>query len=77
MKVWLPRETSNVLATVNLQITPVDAVITITRGDQVLDEESWRFERRVGQAEADEFAKAVFDVAYDCLNYMTHGDDRR
>lgn len=62
------------LATVTMQITPVEATVTITRGDRVIDEEHWHFERKIGQSEADEFAKAIFDDAYDAINYLTHGD---
>jgi hypothetical protein len=63
-----------VLASLTIQLEPTGAVLTVTRGDAVIDEERWRFERRIGQAEADEFAKAIFDCAYDTMNFLAHGD---
>jgi hypothetical protein len=63
-----------VLASLTIKLEPTGAVLTVTRGDAVIDEERWQFERRIGQAEADEFAKAIFDCAYDTLQFLTHGD---
>jgi len=63
------------LARVELVISPLEAKLTIWRGDDVLEDETWSFGRQVGRSEAREFAKAVFDEAYDALNYMVHGDD--
>ena len=63
------------LAEVRLVIAPQEARLTIRRGDEIVDDEVWSFGRKVGRSEAQEFARAVFDDAYDAMNYMVHGDD--
>ena len=63
------------LAEVRLIILPREAKLTISRGDEVVDEELWTFDRQIGRSEAQEFARAVFDDAYDGVNYMVHGED--
>lgn len=62
------------LAEVRLVITPTAARLTIVKGEKTLDDEVWTFDRKVGGTEAAEAAKAVFDDAYDALNWMVHGD---
>jgi len=62
------------LAQVTLTITPHAARLTLTKGDKHLDDEVWTFDRKVGSTEAAEAAKAVFDDAYDALNWMVHGE---
>jgi hypothetical protein len=64
------------LAEVRLVIAPMEARLTIRRGDEIVDDEIWSFGRKVGRAEAQEFARAVFDDAYDGMNFMVHGDER-
>lgn len=62
------------LAEVRMVITPKEARLTIRRGDDVVDDEVWTFDRKLGRAEAMELARAVFDDAYDGVNWMVHGD---
>ena len=63
------------LADVRLVIAPREARLTIRQGDDIVDDETWTFPRQIGRSEAMEFARAVFDDAYDGINYMVHGDD--
>lgn len=63
------------LAKVELIIAPKEARLVITKGDHVVEDEVWKFGRQIGKSEAAEFARAVFDDAYDGMNYMVHGDD--
>lgn len=63
------------LAEVRLVLTPKEARLTIRRGDDIIDDELWTFGRNVGSSEAQEFARAVFDDAYDVVNIMVHGDE--
>jgi hypothetical protein len=63
------------LARVELVIAPTEARLTLRRGDDIVEDEVWSFGRKIGRAEAAEFARAVFDDAYDALNFMVHGDD--
>jgi hypothetical protein len=64
-----------VLAEVKLTIAPTGATLTVMKGDKVVDEELWSFGRKIGSSEAADAAKAVFDDAYDALNWMVNGDE--
>ena len=63
------------LAEVKLVIAPTEARLTISRGEEIVDDEVWSFGRKIGKAEAREFARAVFDDAYDGINFMVHGEE--
>jgi hypothetical protein len=63
------------LARVELIIAPEEARLTIRKGDDIVEDEIWKFGRKIGRSEAAEFARAVFDDAYDGMNFMVHGDD--
>jgi hypothetical protein len=63
------------LAEVRLVITQTNARLTIRKGDDVVDDEVWSFERRIGGSEAMEVARAIFDDSYDAFNWIVHGDD--
>jgi len=62
------------LAKVELVIAPKEARLTIRKGDEIVEDEIWSFGRKIGRSEAAEFARAVFDDAYDSINFMVHGD---
>ena len=63
------------LAKVELVIAPTEARLTIRKGDDIVEDEVWKFGRKIGRSEAAEFARAVFDDAYDGMNWIVHGDD--
>ena len=63
------------LARVELIIAPEEARLTIRKGDDIVEDEVWKFGRKIGRSEAAEFARAVFDDAYDGMNWIVHGDD--
>jgi hypothetical protein len=63
------------LSEVRLVIAPKEARLTIVRGDKIVEDEIWSFGRSIGRSEAAEFARAIFDDAYDGMNLMVHGDD--
>jgi hypothetical protein len=63
------------LAKVELVIAPKEARLTLFKGEVVIEDEVWSFGRQIGRSEAAEFARAIFDDAYDGMNFMVHGDD--
>lgn len=63
------------LAEVRLVIAQKEARLTISKKGGVVDEEVWPLTRQVGASEAAEFARAVFDDAYDAMNFLAHGHD--
>jgi hypothetical protein len=69
-----PLEQTQMLAKVELVIAPKEARLTIRKGDEIVEDEIWSFGRKIGRSEAAEFARAVFDDAYDGINFMVHGD---
>lgn len=72
--IYLLGETK-VLAEVKLVIAPTEARLTISKGEEIVDDEIWSFGRKIGKTEAREFARAVFDDAYDGINFMVHGEE--
>ena len=62
------------LARVELIIAPKEARLTIRKGDETVEDEIWSFGRKIGRSEAAEFARAIFDDAYDAMNFAVHGD---
>lgn len=63
------------LAEVRLVILPRQARLTLRKGDDIVEDEVWSFERSLGASEAMELARAVFDDGYDAMNWLVHGDD--
>lgn len=57
-----------------LSITSKEARITVLHGDNVHEDEVWKFDRKVSRTEAKQLAKVAFDDWYDLLNYSAHGD---
>lgn len=62
------------LSEVKLVVTPKAARLTVTKGDDVVEDETWTFDRSIGSTEAAEVTRALFDDAYDVLQTMVHGD---
>jgi hypothetical protein len=62
------------LAEVRLVITTKEARVTIRHGDQIIEDEVWKFDRKIGGSEAREFAKVAFDDVFDLMQYVAHGD---
>jgi len=63
------------LADVRLIIGTSEARLVVHHGDDVVEDEAWRFGRRIGREEAKGMAEAIFSDAYDMLNFVAHGDD--
>lgn len=63
------------LAEVRLIIAPSEARLVMTRGDKVIEDERWKFERRITATEAAGLAEAAFSDAYDLMQYAVHGDE--
>jgi hypothetical protein len=61
------------LAEINFAITKNGAVLILRKGEAVIDQESWSFPD-IGETEATEAAKILFDDAYDFINTCVHGD---
>jgi len=62
-------------AELRLVIAPKEARLTLRRGDDIVEDEVWKFERQLGRSEAMEIARVCFDDAYDLIQWTAHGDD--
>lgn len=62
------------LAEVRVVITPKEARVTLRHGDQVVEDEVWKLDRKIGGSEAREFAKVAFDDVFDLMQFVAHGD---
>ena len=62
------------LTEVRLVVSTAAVTLTFVRGDKVVDEEAWTVGRKIGSSEAAEVGKAIFDDAYDAMNWMVYGD---
>jgi hypothetical protein len=63
------------LADVRLIIGTKEARLTVRHGDDIVEDELWKFDRHFGREEAKGMVEAIFSNAYDMLNFVTHGDD--
>ena len=62
-------------AEIRLIVTATEARLLVRNDDAVVEDESWRFGRRLGREEARSMVQAIFDDAYDMMNSTVHGDE--
>lgn len=60
---------------VRLIVSPMEARLSVAVDGAVIDEEKWAFSSAISLTEAKLLAAAVFDNAYDVLNYTVNGDE--
>ena len=62
------------IAEVRLVIAPKEARLLVKHGDDVIEDELWKFATKVSATEAKELIDVAFSDAYDLMNYAVHGD---
>lgn len=62
------------LADVRLTISQTEARLLVKRDDAVVEDELWKFGRKISRDEAKDMAQALFSTAYDVVNFVAHGD---
>lgn len=62
------------LAEVRLLIAAKEARLILTKGEKVIEDEVWVFDKKISATEAKELADAAFHDAYDLMQYAVHGD---
>lgn len=55
-------------------IAPKEARLVLKHDDEIVEDEVWKFDRKVSRTEARQIARVAFDEYYDLLNYSAHGD---
>lgn len=62
------------LSEVRLLISSKEARLILKKGETVVEDELWKFERPVSKTEASEVARVMFDDGYDFLQHCVYGD---
>lgn len=62
------------LADVRLSISPTEARLVVRHDDAVVEDELWKFERKLTRDEAKDMAEAIFATAYDLVNVVAYGE---
>lgn len=61
------------LAEVRLLIAPREMRLLLKHGEDVIEDELWKTDRKISATEARELARVIFDDVYDYANYSVHG----
>jgi hypothetical protein len=70
----IPKRRQLMLAEVRLLIGKNEARLLLKDGDEILEDELWKFDVPLQHRVVSEAARAMFGEAYDYLQYMTHGE---
>lgn len=61
------------MLTVTLVLTPKSARLVLKKGQEVVEDEVWKFDEPAPKAELKDIAECVFHDSYDLLNHCCHG----
>jgi hypothetical protein len=59
---------------VRLIIAKKEARLLLKVGDDIVEDEVWKFDSPMTNAEARDLAKILFDEGYDLMQFSVHGD---
>ena len=62
------------LAEVRLIIASREARLVLARGETIVEDEVWKFNRPISKTEAKELAEVAFHDCFDLLQHAVHGD---
>lgn len=62
------------LAEIRLIVAPKEARLLLKHGDDIVEDEIWRFDGKVSRTEAKELISVAFHECYDLLNTAVHGE---
>lgn len=51
-----------------------EARLLMRKGDQEVEDEVWKFERKLSLGEAERLASALFQDAYEMMQYVVHAE---
>ena len=63
------------LSEVRLIVGAKEARLVLKKDDDTVEDELWKFDRRVSATESNEFVRVVFDGAFDLMNNLVHGSE--
>lgn len=61
-------------AEVRLIVAKKEARLLIKHGDDIIEDELWRFETPISNTEAKNLVRILFDEGYDLMQFSVHGD---
>lgn len=59
---------------VRLIIAKKEARLILKNGDDIVEDELWKFDSPMGNSEAKELARILFDEGYDLMQFSMYGD---
>lgn len=59
---------------VRLIIAKKEARLVLKNGDDVVEDELWKFDSPMSAAEARDLARILFDEGYDLMQFSVHGE---
>jgi hypothetical protein len=68
------QEATIMLAEVRLIIASKEARLVLARGETIVEDETWKFNRPISKTEAKELAEAAFHDCFDLMQHAVHGD---
>ncbi len=63
------------LSEVHLIIGAKEARLVLKKGDDFVEDELWKFDRKMSAGEAQEMVRVIFDGSFDMMNNLVHGSE--
>lgn len=63
------------LSEVHLIIGAKEARLVLKQDGEAIEDELWRFDRKMSSGEAKEMVRVVFDGCFDLMNNLVHGSE--
>lgn len=63
------------LSEVRLVIGAKEARLVLKKDDAFVEDELWKFDRRMSSGEANEMVRVIFDGCFDLMNNLVHGSE--
>ncbi len=63
------------LSEVHLIIGAKEARLVLKKGDDFVEDELWKFDRKMSAGEAQGMVRVIFDGIFDMMNNLVHGSE--
>jgi len=63
------------LSEVHLIIGAKEARLILKKNDDFVEDELWKFDRKMSSTEANEMVRVIFDGCFDLMNTFVHGSE--
>jgi hypothetical protein len=69
------QDTTPMLSEVHLIIGAKEARLILKKNDDFVEDELWKFDRKMSSTEANEMVRVIFDGCFDLMNNLVHGSE--